>query len=112
MKHKIEFIKQNLELAFKRQNLFLEGLLDYLEDKEEISIDDRERQKEAYKKALQRGSPKDRINAMYEFLLEQDKIRERQIYKPLFDDKFEKKTLGEENYKKICDFARKLKFKN
>lgn len=64
MKHKIEFIKQNHTLAFKNQQLFLEGFLDYLENKGEISYNDREQQKESYKKALQRKSPKFRVDAM------------------------------------------------
>ncbi len=106
MKHKIDFINENYSLVFTSKNLFLDGFLDYLEDKEKIFNNDRKRQKETYKKALQRGSPEAKINAMYEFLIKQKKIKDEQKYKTTFNDDFEKTHLGEECYNKLCNFAK------
>ncbi|EAH4720361.1 hypothetical protein HEE88_001636 [Campylobacter upsaliensis] len=104
MKDKIEFIKRYYTSAFKSQELFLEGLLDDLEDTEGMSMssEDRNRQKGAYKKALQRGSPKGKIDTMYKFLSKQDKI----AFAPLSNDEFEKKTLGKRYYDKLCNFIK------
>lgn len=62
-----------------------------------------------YEKLMQRVKNKksstretfDKLKAIYRFLLDSDKYKKLNCYKPLVDDKFEIEILGDELYKKI-----------
>ena len=62
-----------------------------------------------YEKLMQRVRNKksstretfDKLKAIYRFLLDSDKYKKLNCYKPLVDDKFEIEILGDELYKKI-----------
>jgi hypothetical protein len=63
----------------------------------------------SYEKLMQRVKNKnlssqkmaDKLKAIYKFLLDKDKYRKLKCYKPLMDDSFERKILGDEICKNI-----------
>lgn len=101
MDEKLDFIKENRHKAYKTQVDFFNAFIDEQEKQEYINKDERSKRIGRYKKALQRGSPADTIDGMYEFLLKNKKIKKADAYKPLTDSKFEREILGESHYREI-----------
>ncbi len=90
------------------------GLIDFLIEFVEFdeNSDDEsylKRRAKSYEKLMQRVKNKnlssqkmaDKLKAIYKFLLDHDEYKELKHYKPLMDDSFERKILGDEICKNI-----------
>lgn len=86
---------------------FLKSFVDFdeiLHSEKEVEV-----RAKRYEKLMQRVKNKksstqetfDKLKAIYRFLLDSDKYKKLNCYKPLVDDKFEIEILGDELYKKI-----------
>ncbi|WP_139493164.1 hypothetical protein [Campylobacter armoricus] len=95
LKYKKEFIDKNYKKAYTSLELFFDDFLDKLETNSRDETEDRKKEKQRLKKALERGNSEKDINVLYEFLLEHEEIKKLDSYKPLFDDEFERKILGD-----------------
>lgn len=83
----------------------------------DIGYDDErlERTAKKYEKLMQRAKNKksstqetfDKLKAIYRFLLDSDKYKKLNCYKPLVDDKFEIEILGDEIYENIATNSEK-----
>ncbi|EAL0270554.1 hypothetical protein BVH42_00075 [Campylobacter lari] len=97
-----EFITKNLKKAYKSQREFIDAYIDLQEECGKLYIIDERTRKQyvdKYKKIIQRGTPKNEIEKIYSFLLENEEIKKDKIYKPLIDDQFEREIFGDEYYK-------------
>lgn len=84
-------------------------------DENTCNEEDKPRRAKTYERLMQRvknenlSSQKmaDKLRKIYKFLLDEDKYKELNDYKPLADDKFEREILGDEIYENIATNSEK-----
>ena len=106
-KELVESIQKGVSQTRRALRDFLKSFVDF----DEILHSEKEVEGRAkrYEKLMQRVKNKksstretfDKLKAIYRFLLDSDKYKKLNCYKPLVDDKFEIEILGDELYKKI-----------
>lgn len=84
-------------------------------DENTCNEEDKPRRAKTYERLMQRvknenlSSQKmaDKLRKIYKFLLDEDKYKELNDYKPLADDKFEREILSDEIYENIATNSKK-----
>ena len=109
--HECKELVENIQNGVSQTRCTLRDFLKSFVDFDEILHSEKEVEGRAkrYEKLMQRVKNKksstretfDKLKAIYRFLLDSDKYKKLNCYKPLVDDKFEIEILGDELYKKI-----------
>jgi hypothetical protein len=117
--HECKELVENIQNGVSQIRSTLRNFLKSFVEFDENRCDDDEeylkQRAKTYEKLMQRvknenlSSQKmaDKLRKIYKFLLDEDKYKELNDYKPLADDKFEREILGDEIYENIATNSEK-----